>query len=145
MPMVPTQRRHSSTIHIAAVPDAMKPVTMAGDAMNPSEKEKPVIEFARPRIRSSARLLSREPMVGEKKVSPRPNRALKARTHATLAAGRGGGAASPNTAQEAAPITPINATATLLRRPPAGRNTRRSAATKKTGLHGSRSPQNRVE
>src|SRR5258708_39387591 len=103
MPMVPTQRRHSSTIHIAAVPDAMKPVTMAGDAMNPSEKEKPAIEFARPRIRSSARLLSREPMVGEKKVSPRPNRALKARTHATLAAGTVGMAERPHTRPGGAP------------------------------------------
>ena len=87
MPIVPKQRRHSSTIHTAAAPAAMKPVTMAGDAMKPNDMEKPVIEFARPRIRSSARLLSREPMVGEKKVSPRPNRAVKARTQATLAAG----------------------------------------------------------
>ena len=100
--MVPTQKRHSSTIHIAAAPAAMKPVTMAGEAMKPSEKAKPEIEFARPRILSSARLLSRGPRVGAKKISPNPNRALKASTPATRAAGTLGSADSPNRAQAAA-------------------------------------------
>src|SRR5439155_26519218 len=102
MPMVPTQKRYSSTIHIAAAPAAMKHDTMAGEAMKPSEKAKPEIEFARPRILSSARLLSRGPKVGAKKISPNPNRALKARTPATRASGTLGSADSPNRAQDAA-------------------------------------------
>lgn len=80
MPVVPTQRMHSSTIHTAGASVAMKPVMMAGDAMKPSDMEKPEIEFAQPRILSSARLVSKEPIVGEKTVSPTPNRAVKART-----------------------------------------------------------------
>src|SRR5207237_8486616 len=102
VPMVPTQKRHTSTIHIAAAPAAMKPVTMAGEAMKPSEKAKPEIEFARPRILSSERLLSRGPRGGAKKTSPNPNKALKARTPATRDVVTRGSADRPHTAEEAA-------------------------------------------
>ena len=129
MPIVPRQRRHSSPIHAAAAPVAMKPVTIAGDAIKPSDMEKPEIELARPRNRWSARLLSNEPMVGEKKVSPRPKRAVKARTQATLAAGGVGSADSPKTAQDAAQITATGVIATLRRSRRKSRSTSSCVAT----------------
>ena len=52
MPMVPTQRMHSSTIHTAAASVAMKPVMMAGDAMKPERHGE-----ARDRIPARPRIL----------------------------------------------------------------------------------------
>src|SRR6266567_6103395 len=76
MVTVPRQPTHSSEIQTAAAPAAIRPVAIAGETVNASDWATAESELARPRTRSSARVLTSGARVGATKVSPSPNSAL---------------------------------------------------------------------
>src|ERR1700730_14976207 len=90
--------------------------------MNARDWERAASELARPRSLSSVRRLTSGLTVGASTVSPSPNSAVKPNTKAIRPVAATGSAARPNTAQEAARISPLMASA-LLRR---ARRTRRT-------------------
>ena len=134
MATVPRQPTHSSEIQTVAAPAAIRPVAIAGEMMNASDWAKAESELARPRTRSSARVLRRGPRVGATKVSPSPNTAVNVNTQATRLAGGIGSAASPNTTQDAAQIRPTSARARLRRSRRTNRSTISCVATMKAVL-----------
>ena len=84
---------------------------MAGLTISAIELVKPEIEFARPRILSSARLLIRGFLVGATQVSPRPNRPTKANRITNRQPGPSTTSANPRNAQDTAQIKPTAARA----------------------------------
>ena len=123
MATMPRELRLSSAINTPSRCTAIRLVTMAGQTISVNEEANPEIEFARPRILSSARLLISGFLVGATKVSPNPNRPTKANKNTIRQPGPSTTSANPRTAQDTAKIKPMTAREELRRCRWTSRNT----------------------